>query len=345
MLTMVIPNLLQMGGIQQWALTVFHALTIEKVRIVNWDEQRGLIAKGVLKYFPNSYPHYFENFYKRSIIKRFSYKIKEPIHFWSIEPATAFTDKKYIITCHGKELLRPNHIGQERLYQKVLENARIIHVNSEFTRDLVSKNFSVNEEKIWVIPPSIKSLHRKKKCDGFTIGTISRLETRKNIIRIIQAMNILKERGQIFRYVLAGDGGERENILQEAKGRDWEFEYQGIISEKAKINRFYPSLDLFIMCPMETEDDVEGFGIVYIEANSFGIPVIASDTGGISDAVSENVSGMFANPHDAEDIADKVELAMSSNSCFEPRKWAKRFLLKKQLNKWKKMYGDAFGVI
>jgi len=76
------------------------------------------------------------------------------------------------------------------------------------------------------------------------------------------------------------------------------------LSEEKKINEFYPFIDVFVLSPFELPNDVEGFGIVYLEANAYGIPVVASKTGGVPDTIKENVSGVFADPTNPEDIAE-----------------------------------------
>jgi len=62
----------------------------------------------------------------------------------------------------------------------------------------------------------------------------------------------------------------------------------------------------FIMVPRADGDDTEGFGIVYLEANSFGKPVIAANVGGVPDAVEDGVSGLLVNPENEDEIAGAI---------------------------------------
>jgi len=64
--------------------------------------------------------------------------------------------------------------------------------------------------------------------------------------------------------------------------------------------------DIFIMPSRNIDDDFEGFGIVYLEANLSGKPVIAGDTGGVRDAVQNGVSGLLVDPENVDEIANAI---------------------------------------
>ena len=64
--------------------------------------------------------------------------------------------------------------------------------------------------------------------------------------------------------------------------------------------------DIFIMPSRNINGDYEGFGIVYLEANLAGKPVIAGDSGGVRDAVINNINGLLVNPENAQEIAAVV---------------------------------------
>jgi len=57
---------------------------------------------------------------------------------------------------------------------------------------------------------------------------------------------------------------------------------------------------------LENGIDVEGFGIVYLEANACGKPVIAADTGGVREAVEHNYSGLLVPPNDPDATAEAL---------------------------------------
>jgi len=58
-------------------------------------------------------------------------------------------------------------------------------------------------------------------------------------------------------------------------------------------------------------DDVEGFGIVYLEAGIFKKPVIASKFGGAKEAVLDGETGILVDEKNVEELKDKIELLLN----------------------------------
>ena len=71
---------------------------------------------------------------------------------------------------------------------------------------------------------------------------------------------------------------------------------------------YYQAADLFTMISREIPEkgDIEGFGIVYLEANSFKLPVVAGRTGGVEDAVVHGKTGLLVDPYSCEQIASSI---------------------------------------
>ena len=81
--------------------------------------------------------------------------------------------------------------------------------------------------------------------------------------------------------------------------------FLGELREDEKWNWLHLS-DIFIMPAREIDGDFEGFGIVYLEANLCGKPVIAGQAGGVSDAVLDNSTGLLVNPESSEEISQAI---------------------------------------
>jgi len=343
----IVPELYKHGGIQEFAKSIYSELKNDfNIKLINWQNDLSLLAKGILKFSPSRFSQFlYLKFFSSYFRRKYGLNV-DLIHFWHPEPAMAFLDRKYIVSCHGMEILEENTRDYRKLiYKKVFDNALVIHVNSRYTRDLVINLFKVDLDKVVVINPPIDikkfNSKRRKKKESCVIGTLTRFNRRKNIPNIIKALNILKEKYSVkFKYLLAGDGIDRKRIMNELKRAKFEYEYLGEISEEEKINKFYPSIDVFVLPPLELPNDVEGFGIVYLEANACGIPVVASKTGGVPDAVKEGISGVFADPTNPEDIATKIlEVLKNKDKYFKSAKsWAKRFDVKKVRKEFIKMY-------
>jgi phosphatidylinositol alpha-1,6-mannosyltransferase len=70
----------------------------------------------------------------------------------------------------------------------------------------------------------------------------------------------------------------------------------------------YALSDVFVMPSRERleEKDVEGFGLVFLEANACAKPVIGGRSGGIPDAIVDGITGLLVDPQDPADIADAL---------------------------------------
>lgn len=107
----IVPELYKRGGIQEFAKSACSELKNRfDIEVLNWENDL------TLPILTNA----------------------DLIHFWHPEPAMAFLDKKYIVTCHGMEILQGNiESFRKIMYPKILDKALLVHVNSNYTRSLV----------------------------------------------------------------------------------------------------------------------------------------------------------------------------------------------------------------
>jgi phosphatidylinositol alpha-1,6-mannosyltransferase len=88
---------------------------------------------------------------------------------------------------------------------------------------------------------------------------------------------------------------------------------------------------VFCQLPRSLSDgDVEGFGIVFLEAAAQGIPVVAGASGGVLDAVDDGKNGFLVDPEDVEGITDKLQSlieneALNEKMAKQSLNWASRF--------------------
>ena len=341
-----VPDLYTEGGIQEFAKSIYSELKDEfDMEIFDFKNTLNFFTKIFLRRFPviSVSSYLYTRYFSNNLRKGYNFKEKNLIHCWNLEEAMPFLDRKYIVSCHGMEILKNNLKGHLRdLYPKVLSNALLVHSNSNYTKEYLVKEFGVPEKKIVIIHPPIGFFKPLKiKHEKIIIGTLSRLVERKNIPNIIKSLNILREKENIdFIYYLAGDGTEKEKILKDLSRAKFEWKYFGLISEEKKMTEFYPSIDIFVMPPLDLHNSVEGFGIVYLEANSYGIPVVASKTGGVPEAVKENISGVFANPANPEDIEKKIIYLIKNKDKFynSSINWVKNFNKRRISEKFAEVY-------
>lgn len=112
-------------------------------------------------------------------------------------------------------------------------------------------------------------------------------------------------------YIIVGDGPEHENIktARENSNKKGGIVIVGKQPEKV-LNACYAAVDLFIMPNIPVEGDMEGFGIVLLEANRAGVPAIASDLEGIKDVIEDGVNG-YKIPYGKSDLfAQKIDYVL-----------------------------------
>jgi len=351
--TYIVRNLDGSGGIQYFAKNTSDSINRKNIQVnlLTWRSPLSLLQEILVRIMPKLiskkiYPTWFTQNIDDFLLE----KDWDIIHFWHVKSAMALMDSMslpYVLTCHGSEILRP--FVPDYQYAKfinALKNASAIIANSRYTRDYLIKEYGINKEMISVINPGI-DVRRfgSKKINANTtpkIGTLTRLIPRKNVINIIKALELLKTRGVDFNYYLAGTGSlvNRLKILTRLKRSRINWHYLGKISNEIKESEFYPSLDVFVLPPLEMPKDIEGFGIVFLEANASGVPVVAADTGGVGDAVKSGFSGLFADPRDPEDIAEKIYEVLKSRKNYEKtaKQWAENFSQEKTAKQFQAVY-------
>ncbi|MEK6590554.1 MAG: glycosyltransferase family 4 protein [Nitrospinota bacterium] len=238
--------------------------------------------------------------------------------------------KPYFPYVHGADFLEfttPFHSFKRRglrwgkiLLNLILKNASLIIANSSFTKNALI-DFGIPEEKVKVINPPVdyKRFEVVRDAEGLkenyglrgkkVMLTVGRLVERKGHDYVIKAMpEIIKEIPEIH-YLIVGDGpykNELEILSERLNVRDF-ITFTGFIPDE-NLSSYYTICDFFIMVSREIKErgDIEGFGIVYLEANAAKKPVIAGRSGGIGDAVEDGVNGILVNPTDSGNIAKAI---------------------------------------
>lgn len=212
----------------------------------------------------------------------------------------------YVVYAHGEEItifgrnprLRP-HLAA------IYTDAAAIITNSAFTRSLVLE-LGVEKARFAMISPGVdpdefkplaagETLRQRLKLEGkLVLLTVGRLQQRKGHDQVIAALPAILQRIPQLVYVIAGDGEERKALedLAREKGVAAAVHFLGRVPQ-AELPTLYNAADIFIMANRTMPDgDVEGFGIVFLEAGACKKPVIAGDSGGTADAVEEGVTGL-----------------------------------------------------
>ncbi|EKD58580.1 MAG: group 1 glycosyl transferase [uncultured bacterium] len=197
--------------------------------------------------------------------------------------------------------------------------SKIISVSENTKKDLI-RLYKVRAEKIFVIYEGYaqesrimnqesREISKFMIHDSRFIAFIGRVEQRKNISKVVEAFELLKEKYETeHRLVLAGRPGYGyENIkfqISNSKFCDDIIEL-GYIGEEEKWE-LLKNADAFLFPTL-----YEGFGIPILEAQSVGCPVIASGNSSIPEVAGK--SALLVDPDSAEEIAENIHELLSNN--------------------------------
>ncbi|MFA5359474.1 MAG: glycosyltransferase family 4 protein [Patescibacteria group bacterium] len=220
---------------------------------------------------------------------------------------------KYSVFLHGMDFSWAVKSPRKKwLTGKILKNAdKIICVNS-YVADLARQTFSGIKHKIIVVNPGINTnaennaqqiIQLKEKYhleNKMVLLSVGRLVKRKGFDVVVDCLPKTLEKIPNLIYVMIGDGPELKNYQSKNNVL--------IINNASDQERdlWYNICDIFIMPSRNINGDFEGFGIVYLEANLAGKPVIAGKSGGISDAVIDGLNGLLVDPLSSDQIISTI---------------------------------------
>jgi phosphatidylinositol alpha-1,6-mannosyltransferase len=147
---------------------------------------------------------------------------------------------------------------------------------------------------------------------GFVLLTVGRIVQRKGFESVLEALKVIKDRNIDFEYRIVGGGPYKKEVLRIIDKLNLEG-CVSLLGEVDETDSSYQAADIFIMPSIELPGDVEGFGIVFLEAGLHGLPVIASRSGGIPDAVKDGETGLLVTPGDVNEIAGAILLLMEDS--------------------------------
>jgi len=233
----------------------------------------------------------------------------------------------FMVYSHGEDV---TVVGGSRIKSAVLSrslrSARAVMTNSRFAHDHV-KRLGVPEDRISVVPPGIdpqpyanaasaevEALRTSLGLQGkHLILTVARLASRKGHDMIIRSLPALCRSCPDLHYLIVGKGDPVELLaLARAEGVEERVSFMDYVSD-ASLPALYHLCDVYAMVsrwdPIAKE--VEGFGIVYLEAAACGKPCVAGSAGGAGDAVEDGVTGFVVNPTSVPEITQALLVLLS----------------------------------
>ena len=221
----------------------------------------------------------------------------------SLEPFNYAIGAKKICLVHGNEILKLS--SKDRILNS-LNKADLVIYNSKFTKNKAIKNFkSLKKINHTIIYPAFtKKISKNKIKKKYDLCTVARLEYRKGHHLVFEAMSVLRNKyNMILKYAILGDGPElsrlKDLVIKHSLLEQVDFIYHDYPSEK-----IFKNSSVHIMPTLTTPDSIEGFGISNVEAASFGLPCIVSNSGGTPESIGRN--GIIVKENDTKQLVKSI---------------------------------------
>lgn len=252
----------------------------------------------------------------------------------------------FTVWVHGEDVsIYMRYAVKRRLIPRVFRAARAIFANSRFTRGRALAA-GAPESRVHVVHPPVdaglfegpfdtRDLAARWETTGRRVLlTVGRLTRRKGHDVVLRALARLRRAGApaAMRWLVLSDGELEDELKAMARslGLDDVVRWVGPVP-RHELPRYYALADLFVM-PNRTlaDDDVEGFGIVFLEASASGVAVVGGRSGGVPDAVEDGVTGLLVEGADEQAVAEAIGALLADDDRRRAmgeagRRWARRF--------------------
>ena len=202
---------------------------------------------------------------------------------------------------------------------EIARSVDVVTYLGDFTHQAIARRFK-DKNKLTKIAPGIDTEHfrpldgrelREKYgiADRATIVSVGRLVHRKGQDRLVEAMPLVLKEIPEAHLVFIGEGPHRKRLDELVK----KFKLENHVTFIGRIQysdlpRHFSLGDIFAM-PSRSRLfglEVEGLGIVYLEASACGLPVVGGNSGGAPDAVKEGITGFVVDGNKLPEIADRI---------------------------------------
>ena len=229
------------------------------------------------------------------------------------------------VFAHGTEYpLSPSPRKRERILSSLRKADRVIAVSAATRERIHACVLDATRVEVWhpaidePPPASPEDRARASVMWGSSetrLFTIARLTRRKGVDTAIRAVAGLTTTHPTLRYLIAGDGPEVGALhdLAVRIGVQENVKFIGVVSASLR-SALYESADVFVLPSHPVRQDIEGFGLVFIEAGYFGLPVVAGRGGGAAEAVIDNTTGKLCDGTDSESVKRGLAALLANES-------------------------------
>lgn len=219
----------------------------------------------------------------------------------------------FVVTIHGQDFqytINKNHMCRKNVMRVLKNSNKVITVSNKLKNIIKTKDIS---EKIVVInnginPEEYVNNQESQFNKEEVILSVSSLIKTKGIDLNIKAMSILLKRYPNIKYYIIGDGEESKNLKKMVHdlGLTENVFFLGKLPH-GEVIKYMSKCNIFSLPSWQ-----EGFGIVYIEAMTNGVPVIGVKGQGIEDVIVHDENGFLIEPHNIEHLVKTIEYILTN---------------------------------
>lgn len=250
---------------------------------------------------------------------QFDIVLKPFFHFWSEIIAAQVSKNKIVTLCHDPIMHSGESYLKHILYTSHIKKSDEVFVLTRRFIPIVAENYGFSFEHIHYMPHGLltkyKKVQRKDMEIPYKEGKVNflffgRIEEYKGIGTLVEAYNILLKKYANITLTIAGKGNIQPYI-DKIKGIESIHIVNTYIPDD-EVGCYFEGSNIVAVLPYL---DATQSGVIPI-AIEYGVPVIASDTGGLREQLQDGDLGLFAKPGDAQDLASKMEMFVINNSLY-----------------------------
>ena len=244
---------------------------------------------------------------------------------WLIWLQKSFLPKsKTLCILHGSEINLGNRYLRFFTHQSIFQFQTIVSV-SRFTQSLLPKWILEDHKSLKVIPNGLDvsdfTLSNSVELQGYpALLTVGHVSPRKGQHRLIKALpELIKVYPDVVYHIVGRpiDQIKLESLASEL-GVDEHIVFHGAVKNHSALWDYYKAADIFVLLSEnQPNGDVEGFGIVALEANAVGTSVIGAKYCGVEEAVLNEKSGVLVDGDKCIEIVNAIEFCLRNNSELE----------------------------
>lgn len=222
--------------------------------------------------------------------------------------AQSFFKKPYIVTGHGGDVTSLNKGILKKLKIRCLKKAKHVTVVSEYLKKKVQELVPEIDPSVISMGVDITKFGKQYRVENYfnqgdkkIVLFVGRLAEKKGVTYLINAMKNIDAL-----LVIVGDGPLRQQLEEQAAEIKDKVVFLGAKTHE-ELKTIYASADIFVAPSITAKDgDQEGLGLVMLEAMASGLPIVASKSGGITEVIEDEITGLLCSEKNVEQLQNNI---------------------------------------